>query len=244
MEDATDDASITSSDDTPLETLNLPGYLDHIIKACREHYARPPLESFAREIAFGYAMLHWGARLDGRGIEFLLGLSPTGVGRRLYMLDFEDCCPIRELSARCVRDQLVPAAVENEPYIPRATSSGSSDEFEIRKKRGKDNCEKKYKVFTFRSHEVFVWEVFVKHYLEASRKIWEARDHDFDLSLPELFIEELKGFFTQNVERNADGVSGHNVASEHGTHDQTGQGDVTEAEVDPEHHGADEDNRS
>lgn len=237
MGDAENYASITSSDDTYLSTLNLPGYLDHIIKACR---ARPPLESFAREIAFGYAMLHWGAGLDGRGIEFLLGLSPTGVGRRLYMLDFEDCCPIGELTARCVRDQLVPAALGNGPYIPRATSSGSSDEFVWKTKDGV-----RYKVFTRRSHEVFVWEVFKKHYLEASWKIWEARDRDFDPSLPEVFITELKkGFFKQNVERNADGVSDHNVASEDETHDQPGQCDITGAEVDPEHHGADEDNRS
>lgn len=249
-EDAADDASIT-----PLSTLNLPGYLDHIIKACGAHYARPPLESFAREIAFGYAMLHWGAGLDGRGIEFLLGMSPTGVGRRLYMLDFEDCRPIGELTARCVRDELVPAALENDPYIPRATRLGSSDEFVLRKKRGRfyKKREEFYKVFTFRSHVVFVWEVFVKHYLEASWKIWQARGRDFDFRLPELFIEELKqGFFAQNVERNADGVPDHNVASEDGAHNQVGQDDNKGAEQHGNHsqgaefqnNSADEVNRS
>lgn len=250
MGDAADDTSITSF--ALLSTLNLPGYLDHIIKACGEHYARPPLESFAREIAFGYAMLHWGAGLDGRGIEFLLGMSPTGVGRRLYMLDFEDCCPIGELTARCVRDQLVPAALENDAYIPRATSSGSSDEFVVKEKRKRGRVYK-VKVFTFRSHEVFVWKVFVKHYLEASWKIWEARGRDFDFGLPALFIIELKkGFFAQKVERNTNGVSNHNVASEDRTYDQVGQDDNMGAEQDESHsqeadplnNGADEDNRS
>lgn len=241
-EDAADGASIT-----PLSTLNLPGYLDHIIEACDARYARLPLESFAREIAFGYAMLHWGAGLDGKGIEFLMGMSPTGVGRRLYMLDFEDCCPIGELTARCVRDQLVPAALENDPYIPRATKLGSSKEFEKREIRGRD-----HEVFTLRSHEVFVWKVFVKHYLEASWKIWQARDRDFDFRLPGLFIEGLKQGFAQNVERNADGVSDHNFASEDGAHDQAGQDDNTGAEQHENHsqeagfqnNSADEVNRS
>lgn len=202
MKDAGEDAWITSAEPF-LSTLNLPGYLDHMIKVFRVSHARPPLEALAREIAIGYALLHWGARLDARGIEFLMGLSPTGVGRRLYMLDFEDCRPIDELSAQCVRDQLVPAALGNDPYIPRATIWGSSDEKARYERNGKH-----YEFFTARSHVVRVWEVFVEQYIEASKKIWEARNHDFGLELPMIFIEELR---RQNAERCLNGVSDHHV---------------------------------
>ena len=115
MADDVEVASITSSSDEPLTTLNLPVYLDHIIKIFEHHPKWPALEAFAREIAFGYALLHWAARLDGRGIEFLLGSSSNGHGKRLYMLDFEDCRPVSVLTARFVQDQLVPAALENDP---------------------------------------------------------------------------------------------------------------------------------
>lgn len=213
MEDAVDEAAISTVDNEPLKTLNLPGYFDLIIKACGRR-ARHALKAFAREIARAYALLHWAARLDGRGIEFLLGSSPTGVGKRLYMLDFKDCRPIREPTAQCVLDQLVPAALENDPYIPIATP-GMIDEKELCKISGK-------LVFTHRSQQVYTWKVFMHYYLQASARIWEASGRCFDPCLPDLFIRELKmRFFEQTVERYADAVSDRDVASEDGIHDQT-----------------------
>lgn len=215
MKDAVDDGSITNSDKSPLSTLNLPGYLDHVVMACGEDKPGPALESFAREIAFGYALLHWGARLDARGIEFLMGSSPTGLGKRFYMLDFEDCRPIGELTAECVRHQLIPAALENDPYIPRAINWGSNDEkkelCEQCKKHGRDDMvriDRQKKVCTC----IFVWIAFVEFYHEASTKIWEARNRDFDLGLAELFIQELRKIsFDKDVERSLNGVSDHRV---------------------------------
>lgn len=79
--------------------------------------------------------------------------------------------------------------------------------------------------------EYYAWESFSKHYLEASENIWEANDHDFDPSLPRLFIEELKrGFFEQNAERYADAVSDHHVSYEDMAHDQAEQSDDAEIE--------------
>lgn len=240
VKDAASDGSIANFDESPLSTLNLPGYLDRIIMACGEEKSAHTLESIAHEIAFGYALLHWKARLDGRGIEFLMGSSPTGLGKRLYMLDFEDCRPLRELSARCVRDQLVPAALENDPYIPRAISWKSSDEDELcelcKKHKGyhevlKGRKQKKNRKRKRVCASVCVWKAFVESYREASAKIWEARNRDFDLGLSELFIEELKrGFFEQNAEKYWDGVSDHHVASEDGAHSQLWQDNDMETE--------------
>lgn len=115
MEDGVDEASITTDGNEPLTTLNLPVYLDQIIEAFAGDQKWPSPEAVAREIAFGYSILHWGACLDGRGIEFLLGSSSNGHGKRLYMLDFEDCRPVLKFTARSVREQLVPAALENDP---------------------------------------------------------------------------------------------------------------------------------
>lgn len=241
MEDAPEEAEFTLFD-KPL----LPAFLDDIMNACEGTTGRHALQAFAREIAFGYALLHWGARLDGRGIEFLLGSSPTGVGKRLYMLDLEDCRPIGELTPRCVLDQLVPAALENDPYIPRPTTCGSIDETELRLENGWYR-----EVFTHRSHQVYAWKVFVYYYLQASARIWEASDRDFHSGLPELFIKELKTkFFEQDAEWYADGVSDRYFASEDGAHHQTEsyyaeseQGESGSQE-DPEYDGDDEDDQS
>ncbi|KAG6361713.1 hypothetical protein INS49_009941 [Diaporthe citri] len=239
MEDATEEAAITIFDN-----VNLSGYLDHIINAREGIEAKHALKAFAREIAFGYALLHWGARLDGRGVKFLLGSSPTGVGKRLYMLDFKDCRPIGELTARCVLDQLIPAAFENDPYIPRATTWGDINE--------KVWCMRSRKrVFTYRSHQACAWKAFMGYYLQASAKIWEASDRDFDPCLPGIFIKELKmGFFEQDAERYVDGVSDRHLASEDGTHHQT-EGYSAESEQgesgseqDPEYYDDDEDDLS
>lgn len=239
MEDNVGEAAINT-----FHNVNLPGYLDLIIDACEGIKERHALKALAREIAFGYALLHWGARLDGRGIEFLLGSSPTGFGKRLYILDFKDCRTIGELTARCVLDQLVPAALGNDPYIPRATTWDNTKEQTWCKRS------RKY-VFTYRSHQAYAWRAFERYYLQASAKICKASEGDFDPCLPGLFIRELKmGFFEQDAERYADGVSDRHLASEDGPHHQT-EGYYAESEQgesssqeDPEYDGDDEDDQS
>lgn len=209
----------------------LSGFLDRIINACGRTIARYALKELAREIAFGYALLHWGARLNGRGIIFLLGSSPTGVGKRLYMLNFKDCRPIGELTARCVLDQLVPAALENDPFIPRATTWDDSDE--------KEWCPRSRKlVYTYRSYQALAWQAFTGHYLEASAKIWEDSGRAFDPCLPGIFIKELKNrFFEQDAERYADGVS---TECHYAESDQGESG----SREDPEYDAHDEDDQS
>lgn len=251
MEDVLDDTSITTTSDyESLSTFNLPVYIDHVIRYCNSSVKRQHrvLAAFAREIAFGYAVLHWGARLDARGIEFLLGSSPTGQGKRFYMLDFEDCRPIDELNDRCVRDQLVPAALENDPYIPRAIFHRPDGDGQFWERQARD-----YWGYTPTCYQDFVWWVFVKDYLEASDKIFEA--FNANSHLPKLFIEELmKGFLGRRPEEDdkgtLDGESDHPVASKDETHYQAEQGDVAESEQgesgsqeDSEHDGGDEDDQ-
>lgn len=58
-----------------------------------------------------------------------------------------------------------------------------------------------------------------------------AHGGSFDPRLPKLFIEELKrGFFEQDAERYADGVSDHHVAWEDVAHGQTEHSDEAEIE--------------
>ncbi|KAK2599503.1 hypothetical protein N8I77_011254 [Diaporthe amygdali] len=221
VDDDVEMASVDTSDCEPPSLLNIPGYLDFILHACKK--VRDGPEALAKQIAFGYALLHWGARLDGRGIEFLLGLAPLGRGKRLYMLDFEACRPLGELTAACVRNRLIPAALDNDPYIPRACF-GDSNEVLRRDRRGNP------RIFTDRSDRVHLWKVFVKHYLEASAKIWEASDKDFDSTLPETFIRELERNF---LEQNENG-------SEHGDGEQNGENEA-DSQQDSEDGGNDED---
>lgn len=237
--DTVDDAA---SDDEPLSTLNLPGCLDHIFKACggSKTARRRVLSTCAREIAFGYALLHWGARLDGRGIEFLLGASPSGFGMRLYMLDYEDCRPISDMTAECVRDQLVPAALENDPYIPRPTVD----------RRHKHQLQEGYGeirwIYDVTSAKAYVFEAFVTHYLEASEKIWAASARDFDPVLPTLFIRELvRASFGNDTETNADGHANQYVASEDGNDDYAESAqDASNSQEAPEHYDPNQNDQS
>lgn len=231
-----------ASDDQPLSTLNLPGYLDHIIKACGESKKaeRRVLSTCAREIAFGYALLHWGARLDGRGIEFLLGASPSGFGMRLYMLDYEDCRPISDMTVDFVRDQLVPAALENDPYIPRPTVD----------RRHMHQLQEGYGeslwLYGVTTLEAYVFRAFVMHYLEASDKIWAASAHDFDPVLPMLFIHEFMGAsFGNDTETNADAHANQYVASEDGNDDDAESAqDASGSQEAPEHFGHNQSDQS
>lgn len=236
MEQAEEKASVNPLDDEPFSDVNLPGYLDCVIRACPH---RSILGDFAKRIALGYVLLHWGAHRDARGIEFLLGSSPTGLGVRLYMLDFEDCRPIKELSAHCVREQLVPAALENYPYIPRAVS-GSSDEKEYWFEGGIEHS-----AYTARSNKVYIWEAFARYYLEFSALILRAYGRDLELHLPEVFIDELKKYFLRkDAERSANpSPASENVASNeaeyggsdnHGDSGNVGDDENSQSQVDHE----------
>lgn len=189
-------------------------------------------------MAYGYAVLHWGARFDGRGIEFLLGCTESSQVK-LHMLDFEDCKPFVCWSKEGIRNQLVPAAMDNAPYIPRPfvspdlwrafkkaylaasrvilkTSAGfgvwddAEEEVEASLPR---TCHLCGSVFPFRvgysNHPLNGCE------LEGERDGDYYDDADVKIrKLPRYFIRELRAaLFEQDAEENASGVSS-NVANE------------------------------
>lgn len=202
MKDA-GEASTTTVDKETLPTLDLPLCLDRITKylfyLSLGHRSREKvLKGFAQIIASGYAGLHWGTRLDAREIKFVLGSPPSGLGKQLYMLDFDDCRPIENLNRRCVQEQLVPAALENDPYIPRLS------------------CWSRCVCLLFKEDEPIkacLWYAFKYRYLEDSAKIWEASGRDFERDLPRVFIDQLeKGFVDQGVQRLANGVSDRHIS--------------------------------
>ncbi|KAL1867888.1 hypothetical protein Daus18300_006163 [Diaporthe australafricana] len=148
-----DVASVATVEHEPRSLVNLPVYLDQIRHAHRN--TSIPLEAIAEQIAHGYALLHWGAGFDGRGTEFLLGSSTTGLGIQMHMLDFEDCRPLRAENIDCVIKQLVTAAVKNDPYIPRAYR-GRNDETEWKRIQGTNRYRE---VYTARSDEIYTWHI-------------------------------------------------------------------------------------
>lgn len=197
MKDAAE-ASATTVGNESLPTLDLPLCLDHIITclcylSLGLRYEKQILKEFAQNIASGYAGLHWRTRLDARGIRFVLGSPPSGLGMQLYMLDFDDCRPIESLNRRCVQEQLVPAALENDPYIPRLS------------------CRSRCVCSLSREDEPIkacMWYAFKDRYLEDSVKIWEASGRDFERDLPEVFIDQLEeGFVDQGTQKLANDVS-------------------------------------
>ncbi|CAI4212291.1 unnamed protein product [Parascedosporium putredinis] len=86
------------------------------------------MESAVREIALGLAVLHYFVRIDARGVEFVFGSAHTIEGEpdaeiprrqtRIWMLDFDKTNKIDIENSDCV-GQLVSAAVDTLPYIPR-----------------------------------------------------------------------------------------------------------------------------
>lgn len=201
MKDA-GEASATTVNDESLPILDLPLCLDRITTYLHyssrgRHHEKGILKGLAKEIASGYAGLHWGTRLDARGIKFVLGSPPSGLGKQLYMLDFDDCRPIESLNRRCVQEQLVPAALENDPYIPHLS------------------CRSQCVCRLFNEHEPIkgsMWNAFKGRYLEDSAKIWEASGCDFERDLPGVFIDQLeKAFVDQGTQRLSNGVSYRHV---------------------------------
>lgn len=114
------DADEEDLHDKAMPLLNFPGHVDLLSQYCSSTPRH--LRSLAEQMGHGYAIMHWGARFDGRGVEFLLGLNASSA-IKLHMLDFEECQPFVCWTKECVGRQLVPAVVENGPYLPRPSVS-------------------------------------------------------------------------------------------------------------------------
>lgn len=78
------------ADEEAVPLLKFPGYLDLLSQYCSSHKGK--LWKLTQRMAYGYAVLHWGADFDGRGIEFLLGLTEAS-HLNLHMLGFAECEP-------------------------------------------------------------------------------------------------------------------------------------------------------
>lgn len=80
------------------------------------------LDKIACEMALFLAYLHWGARAryDGAGIDFLLGgCAGQDSALKLYCIGFSKCIELIQWSEHEVKTVMVPAALENHPYIPQ-----------------------------------------------------------------------------------------------------------------------------
>jgi hypothetical protein len=177
---SSDEVSGDRRGDERSSNVNLPGWLGFVSEACKYKECGDDLAKLAGHMGNSYAKLHWGAELDGGGIEFHLGSSWTGHDARLHVLDFDKCLPTRELSAHCVREQLVPAALQNDPYIPRPVPGGSNEKDDWLK-----DC---------------VWNAFKEYYLDTSVKILTTRGFEPEYNLPEhnlpkIFIDGLERHF-------------------------------------------------
>ena len=103
-----------------------------------------PKQPLVTEMAIGLAIIHWQAKVDGMGCEFVLGgaanngsddrrldvrlyiedtapcnvLLPKSRPVHLWMLDFDKASTV-QLTPEDVDRKLVPAFLGNDPYYPR-----------------------------------------------------------------------------------------------------------------------------
>lgn len=175
--------------DAHVPLTDFPGDLD-LLEALFPRYM---VRHLACRVALFLAYLHWAARYDGAGIEFVLGGKAINHGSgnseqvEMYCVGFRKCQNLTSWSAIDVQERLVPAVLKNHPFIPRP---GSED-----------------------------WAAWEETYLEASMLIlaaaWSQRDsngrhlYSFQISdaqkLPEIFIRGLElALRAQDERQNAD----------------------------------------
>lgn len=88
-----------------------------------ESYLSPHwLRHLVKQIAVSYAVMHWGAGLDGRGVEMLLGMTRSGKAN-LCLVDFEGTGDVASWSRDEIEYRLVPAVHGSDAYIPRPSVS-------------------------------------------------------------------------------------------------------------------------
>lgn len=80
------------------------------------------LQILVKQIAISYAVMHWAAGIDGRGVELLLGMNRHGKVT-LFIIDLEDTGDFIKLNQDEVKERLVPAVHGSNAYIPRPSIS-------------------------------------------------------------------------------------------------------------------------
>lgn len=176
--------------DEPTRIKNVPGYLGTLPRLMQ----RQKIEYLARQMALGYAVLHWGVRVDGRGVDFLLASNPEATPPmifediyRLHMLDFKECRPFVCWTREAVKRVLVPAVLENGPYIPRPAAGNGPGEEEYNA----------------------LWDLFRTTYLAASAAILDANAgfDGWDTNDPKMLKEVKRGRGLYD-KKSDDGVGG------------------------------------
>ncbi|KAM0307598.1 hypothetical protein HYE67_000731 [Fusarium culmorum] len=108
---------------------------------------------FARCMANTLAIIHWGAKIDGNDIEFVLGSSPAQTKRpssdeleklslwemaeaceldfsqrtmEMWVIDFNQCSQVEDDEAGI--DKMIKAFIHNDPYYPRPGQADENDQ--------------------------------------------------------------------------------------------------------------------
>lgn len=159
------------------------------------------VQSYARSMGHGMAIIHWAAKHDGRDIEFVLGTSPTRT-RRAPEMDIEQ---IKKLPGPTYTG---PASTKKADYLVRTTemfvidfnqvSSITMDQAGVDKAVDAAMINDPYlpKPSQDSLVEKQVWDTFAKAYRDKSEKILGAESE-----LPELFLEGLREAEAKKLEK-------------------------------------------
>jgi Zinc finger protein len=150
----------------------------------------------ASSIAEALATLHWGAKIDARDVEFVLGMAPQkDVGRDsiekqavcVWVLDFNQCADISMDENGCVK--AAEGFWDNDPYYPRPrySSSNSSETLNSVQSSATNGTSTTPTIVT----DEELWEFFKERYLEFSGRIIEKVGVKEWQALPEIFIRKV-----------------------------------------------------
>jgi hypothetical protein len=150
----------------------------------------------ASSIAEALATLHWGAKIDARDVEFVLGMAPRNgveegnIEKRavcVWVLDFNQCADISMDENGCIK--AAAAFWDNDPYYPRPgySSPSSSGTLSPVQSSATDGTSTTPRIVT----DEELWEVFKERYLEFSGRIVEKVGVKEWQELPEIFIRKV-----------------------------------------------------
>ncbi|KAK7409624.1 hypothetical protein QQX98_008219 [Neonectria punicea] len=151
-----------------------PVYFDQLWEECADC-----VPGWSGMMGAALAILHWDCGLDGRGVEFQLGVYKNR--NQIWMSDFGDCAPIEQTHVY-VESTLVDAVMEN-PTWPRPATAPSlsqmSDPGEVLSR---------------------TWKLFRSSYMSASMYLlFRESRYIINANLPSLFIRGNLGVTSGRV---------------------------------------------
>ncbi|KAK7424548.1 hypothetical protein QQZ08_008558 [Neonectria magnoliae] len=152
-----------------------PVYFNQLWEECADC-----LPSWSGMMGAALAILHWDCGLDGRGVEFRLGVYRSQ--NQIWMSDFGDCAPIEQTPAY-VESTLADAVMEN-PTWPRPPTAPSlsqmSDPSGVLPR---------------------TWELFRRSYMSASMYLlFRESRYIINANLPSLFIRKMEAIWESRAE--------------------------------------------